>query len=599
MDERTEGYAPLRDYAAIGDGRTIALVAKDGSIDWLCLPHLDSSAVFAGLLDAKRGGAFSLAPTVPYDMHRHYLEGTNVLEATFSTDTGTARVTDAMTIPSAGWSADLCPERELVRCVEGVAGVVSFHWSVAPRFHNAQARTRIGRRDGVPMAWCRGDAFAVCSWDAGLPNVMNEEIFGTFSTAGSRALVVLSAAHGKPLVLPARSEVEARLETTIAWWKSWTITYDGPWREAVERSALALKLLVHAPSGAVAAAATTSLPEEIGGERNWDYRFSWVRDSAFILSALLQLGRSDEAEAFFWWVMHASQRTHPRLQVLYRLDGGSRATERPIDLAGYQQSRPVRVGNGAADQVQLDIYGDLLQAAWLFAGAGNPIDADIARRLAEIADLVCRIWTEPDAGLWEVRSGPQHFTQSKIMCWIALDRAIRLGERGALPSGHVGQWREQATKIQTFLEERCWSETKRSYVRFAGTEDLDASLLLGVLFGYVPLVEGRLEATVEAIRVELSHGLLVHRYAGEDGLAGQEGAFLACSFWLAEALARVGRHQEALDLMDGLVALANDVGLFAEEIDPTSGAFLGNLPQALTHLGLINAALAVQPNVSK
>jgi GH15 family glucan-1,4-alpha-glucosidase len=428
---------------------------------------------------------------------------------------------------------------------------------------------------------------------------MNEEIFGTFSTAGSRALVVLSAAHGKPLVLPARSEVEARLETTIAWWKSWTITYDGPWREAVERSALALKLLVHAPSGAVAAAATTSLPEEIGGERNWDYRFSWVRDSAFILSALLQLGRSDEAEAFFWWVMHASQRTHPRLQVLYRLDGGSRATERPIDLAGYQQSRPVRVGNGAADQVQLDIYGDLLQAAWLFAGAGNPIDADIARRLAEIADLVCRIWTEPDAGLWEVRSGPQHFTQSKIMCWIALDRAIRLGERGALPSGHVGQWREQATKIQTFLEERCWSETKRSYVRFAGTEDLDASLLLGVLFGYVPLVEGRLEATVEAIRVELSHGLLVHRYAGEDGLAGQEGAFLACSFWLAEALARVGRHQEALDLMDGLVALANDVGLFAEEIDPTSGAFLGNLPQALTHLGLINAALAVQPNVSK
>ena len=297
--------------------------------------------------------------------------------------------------------------------------------------------------------------------------------------------------------------------------------------------------------------------------------------------------------------MHASQRTHPHLQVLYRLDGSSRATERSLDLAGYRQSRSVRIGNGAADQVQLDIYGDLLQAAWLFSGAGNAIDADIARRLAEIADLVCLIWTEPDAGLWEVRSGPQHFTQSKIMCWIALDRAIRLGERDALPSSHIGRWREQATKIQTFVEERCWSDTKRSYVRFAGCEDLDASLLLGVLFEYVPLVEGRLEATVEAIRAELSHGHFVYRYAGEDGLSGQEGAFLACSFWLAEALARVGRHQEAIDLMDRLVLLANDVGLFAEEIDPTSGAFLGNLPQALTHLGLISAALAVRRNISK
>ena len=598
MDARVEGYAPLRSYAAIGDGRTVALIADDGSIDWLCLPHLDSSAVFANLLDASRGGAFSLAPTVPYKVQRRYLEGTNVLETTFSTATGTARVIDAMTIPSD--TVALCPERELVRQIEGVTGVVSFHWSVAPRFQDAQARTHIGRRDGVPVAWCRGAALAVCSWDAGRPSVMPEEILGAFATSpGSRAFIALSAAQGEPLVFPARADVEGRLAATIDWWMGWTITYGGLWRNAVERSALALKLLVHAPSGAVAAAATTSLPEELGGERNWDYRFSWVRDSAFILNALLQLGRSDEAEAFFWWVMHASQRTHPHLQVLYRLDGDSRAAEKSLDLAGYRGSRPVRIGNGAAAQVQLDIYGDLLQAAWLFAEAGNLIDTDIARRLAEIADLVCRIWTEPDAGLWEVRSGPEHFTQSKIMCWIALDRAIRLSERGVLPDAHAEQWREQAKNIQAFVDEHCWSDTKRSYVRFAGSEELDASLLLGVLFEYVPLVEGRLEATVEAIRDGLAHGVFVYRYAGDDGLSGQEGAFLACSFWLAEAFARVGRQREAVDLMDDLVSLANDVGLLAEEIDPTSGAFLGNLPQALTHLGLISAALAVQRRSSQ
>jgi len=591
--ERVDGYAPLRSYAAIGDGRTVALIADDGSIDWLCLPHLDSSPVFANLLDANKGGVFSLAPTVPYQMQRRYLEGTNVLETTFSTATGTARVTDAMTIPSD--MAALCPERELVRHIEGVTGAVSFHWSVAPRFRGTQARTRIGRRDGVPVAWCRSDALAVCSWDAGRPNVMPEEILGAFSTSpGSRAVIALSAAQREPLVFPARADVEGRLATTIDWWNSWTIDYDGPWHDGVERSALALKLLVHAPSGAVAAAATTSLPEALGGERNWDYRFSWVRDSAFILNALLQLGRSDEAEAFFWWVMHASQRTHPHLQVLYRLDGDSRAAEKSLDLAGYRGSRPVRVGNGAAAQAQLDIYGDLLQAAWLFAEAGNSIDADIARRLAEIADLVCHIWTEPDAGLWEVRSGSEHFTQSKIMCWIALDRAIRLSERDVLPDARAEQWREQAKNIQEFVDEHCWSSTKRSYVRFAGSEELDASLLLGVLFEYVPLVEGRLEATVEAIRDGLAHGVFVYRYAGDDGLSGKEGAFLACSFWLAEAFARVGRQREAVDLMDELVLLANDVGLFAEEIDPTSGAFLGNLPQALTHLGLISAALAIQ-----
>ena len=346
------------------------------------------------------------------------------------------------------------------------------------------------------------------------------------------------------------------------------------------------------PSGAIAAAATTSLPEVVGGERNWDYRFCWVRDAAFMLGALLRLGRVDEADAFFWWLMQASQLTHPHLKVLYRLDGGAQARERTLPLAGYRGSAPVRIGNGAAGQLQLDVYGDLFQAAWLYAEAGRPIDPDIGRRLAEIADLVCRIWPERDAGLWEVRSEPQHFTQSKMMCFVALDRALRLAQAGRIPSRHATRWQEEATAIRDFVEEHCWAQTMQSYVRHPNTGELDASLLLGVLFRYAEPGDPRLLGTVEAVRRELSRGPFVYRYSGEDGLAGNEGAFLTCSFWLVEALAVQGRRTEAADLMEQLVGLANDVGLFAEEVNPSTGAFLGNLPQGLTHLALIHAALA-------
>ncbi|MGH8921366.1 MAG: glycoside hydrolase family 15 protein, partial [Actinomycetes bacterium] len=277
---------------------------------------------------------------------------------------------------------------------------------------------------------------------------------------------------------------------------------------------------------------------------------------------------------------------------LYRLDGGTRTHERPLPLAGYLNSSPVRVGNGAAAQVQLDVYGDLFHAAWLYAQAGRPIDPDIGRRLAQTADLICQIWSQPDAGLWEVRSDPQQFTQSKMMCAVALDRALGLADAGLIPSRHAPDWQVEAKAIRAFVEEQCWSETKSTYVRAAGSDDLDASLLVGVLFGYAEADDPRLVATVDAVRRELSHGPFVYRYTGDDGLAGSEGAFLTCSFWLAEALALQGRRAEAGALMKDLVGLANDVGLYAEEVDPDSGDFLGNLPQALTHLALIHAALA-------
>jgi GH15 family glucan-1,4-alpha-glucosidase len=589
---RSAGYAPLREYAAIGDGRTVALVARDGSVDWLCLPNLDSPSVFGGVLDARHGGCFTLAPEGRFTAERRYLPDTNVLETTFRTGEGAVRVTDAMLLPSPG----LAPGRELARRVEGLAGRVPMRWRVEPRFGYGARTPHVALRGETPVATGGRDALALSAWAAGDPAVDDDSIGGAFVAAeGETALLALAAAHAEPLVFSSRAETESRLETTIAFWRDWAgaRTYEGPWRAAVVRSALALKLLIHAPSGAIAAAATASLPEQIGGERNWDYRFCWVRDSAFTLDALMQLGCPHEADAFFWWLMHASQLTHPRLRVLYRLDGGERAPEATLPLSGYRGSSPVRVGNGAADQEQLDIYGDLMQTAWLYAGAVGGLDPDTGRRLAEIANLVCEIWRRPDSGIWEVRSEPLHFTHSKMMCWVALDRALRLAAAGHLPPRHAARWRAEATAIRSFIDERCWSPRAGSYARSAGDRELDASLLLGALMGYGDGRDERMAATIAAVRRELGHGPLLDRYTAEDGLSGGEGAFLCCSFWLADALARAGSAGEAAELMEDLVGMANDLGLYAEELDHERGEFLGNFPQGLVHLALINAAVSV------
>jgi GH15 family glucan-1,4-alpha-glucosidase len=589
---RTDRYAPIRDYAAIGDGRTVALVARDGSIDWLCLPDLDSPSVFAALLDAQSGGAFALAPDGPFTAEHRYEPQTNVLETTFTTPDGVVRVTDAMLLPTAG----LAPDRELARRIEGISGRVAMDWRVEPRFDYGRQPARIGLRSGVPVATSGPLALAISSWDAGLPRREAASIDGRFEiSAGHSALLVLTAAHQEPLVLPARGEVERRLEGTRDFWRSWVAErrYEGPWRDAVLRSALALKLLVHAPSGAIAAAATASLPEQLGGERNWDYRFCWVRDAAFTLEALFSVGCPHEADAFFWWLLHASQLTQPHLRVLYRLDGGVDAPEETLPLSGYRESRPVRIGNQALGQRQLDIYGDHLQTVWLYARAGGRIDADTGRRLVQTADLVCRIWRQPDSGIWEVRSAPAHFTQSKMMCCVALERAASLAETGNLATDGAPRWRTEAAAIRDFVTGQCWSERIGSYVRIAGADELDASLLLGALMGYEDAREHRMASTIEAVRCRLGRGPLLSRYSGEDGLGGQEGSFLCCSFWLAEALARGGRVDEAGELMNELVGLANRVGLYAEEIDPDSDEFLGNLPQGLVHLALISAAAAI------
>jgi GH15 family glucan-1,4-alpha-glucosidase len=583
---------PLRDYALIGDGRTAALVAKTGSIDWWCVPNLDSPSVFAAILDAERGGRWELRPDAPADVQRRYVPDTNLLETTFTTATGRVRITDAMTFGERG----LVPLRELARRVEGLEGRVTMRWQIEPRFGYGLASTRIEARTPFPVATSGNVAVAACAWDAGRVEVQDAGFGGRFEAqAGARATLALVVAHGEPLVFPAREDVEARIDATAAFWRDWAgrLRYAGPWRDAVVRSALALKLLVFAPSGAIAAAPTTSLPEMIGGERNWDYRFSWIRDASFTLESLLQLGCAAEATSFFWWFMHATRRTLPRLHVLYRLDGGTHVPERTLPLAGYRGSRPVRIGNAAADQLQLDAYGEFVDMAYQYVRRGGRLDRDTGRDIARIADFVCAQWPKPDSGIWEVRAAPRHHTQSKAMCWVVLDRAQQLADAGQLPGRRASTWAREAAAIRRFIEERCWSESARSYVWYAGGEGLDASLLLLSIMRYDPPDSVRLAATIDAIRRELGRGPLLRRYTGDDGIAGGEGAFVCCSFWLAEALAIAGRRREAEDLMNELIDLANDVGLYAEELDPASGAFLGNFPQGLVHLALISAAMAM------
>jgi GH15 family glucan-1,4-alpha-glucosidase len=588
----SDRHVPLRDYAVIGDGRTAALVSRGGSIDWWCVPNLDSASVFAAILDTDRGGAWTLCPEGRADVHRRYIPDTNVLETTFTTLTGRVRVVDVMTVSARG----LAPLRELARRVEGVDGRVTMRWRIEPRFGYGLARTRIERRSRFPIATSGNTAVGVCAWDAGPIRVEPDGFAGRFDAeAGTRATMALVAAQGEPLVFPSRDDVDARIEATTAFWRDWSrrLAYTGRWRDAVVRSALALKLLVFAPSGAIAAAATTSLPEVIGGNRNWDYRFSWIRDAAFTLESFMQLGCHAEATSFFWWFMHATRRTLPRLHVLYRLDGGTDVSEQTLPLSGYFGSRPVRVGNGAAEQLQLDAYGELVDAAYQYVSRGNTLGRDTAHDIARIADFVCTQWKSPDSGIWEVRAAPRHHTQSKAMCWVVLDRAKRLADAGHVPDRHANRWMREAGAIREFIEERCWSDAKRSYVWYAGGDALDASLLLLPIMRYDAPDSPRMGATIAAIQHELRRGPLLRRYTGDDGIPGAEGAFLCCSFWLAEALAIAGRRREAEQLMDELIRLANDVGLYAEEIDPASAAFLGNLPQGLVHLALISAAMAM------
>ncbi len=592
---RVDGYAPISDYAAIGDGRTVALVALDGSIDWLGFPHHDSPSVFGALLNANGGGRFILEPSAPSEVERAYVADTNVLETTFTNVDGTVKVTDAMTMQDGG----LQPWLEVVRKIDGLAGEVRLRWVVEPRFGYGKAETRIDRRKGIPIARCGDDAIAVLTWDAGEPQISTGAIAGeTVVGQGETALIVLIGAPGGPVHLAPRDGIEQRLEGTLDAWRRWlrrVDEYDGPWPDAVKRSLLALKLLVHTPTGAITAAATTSLPEKIGGPKNYDYRYAWVRDCSFTLDAFLRMRFHEQAHQSFTWLLDALADTHPRVQPIYRIGGRVLEDQRVLDLPGYRGSQPVHEGNGAAGQLQLSGYGDLMTTTWLYVRDGNLLDPRTATRLTEVTDVLGELWRNEDAGIWELDSY-RHYTQSKMGAWVAFDRALKLVEDGQLPREHAGAWKAQADAVREWVEANCWSEEKRSYTQHAGGEALDASLLLAARMEFLDPKGERNLQTIDAIRRELGRGPLLYRYTG---MPEEENAFVACSFWLVEALARAERFDEAAEQMEDMLALANDVGLYSEQMNPETHESLGNVPQGLSHLSLVNAAALYQQSEEK
>jgi GH15 family glucan-1,4-alpha-glucosidase len=586
---RKEGFAPIGSYAAIGDGRTVALVAADGSVDFMSLPSLHAPTTFGAMLDPERGGRYRLAPAGTFEAARRYIGRTNVLETTYRTADGVVRVTEALTLQDGG----LLPWVEHARRVEGIEGTVRLEWRLEPRFDWGREPPRILRRGDLVVAEGAGLQLAVHCWDAGEVEPAEDALAGSFQlAAGERALLALVASHEQPLHKPSRDHVEARLDAACKVWERWLgfWAYDGPWEEEVARSALALKLLVYAPNGSIAAAPTTSLPEVIGGDKNYDYRYSWVRDSAFTLDALMRLGLPEQVQESFACLLRAVRQTAPDLRPFYDLDGCVPERSEELDqLRGYRKSRPVRYGNAARTQLQLGSWGDLLETADLYVSEGNVLDAETGEMLASCVDRVAILWEDEDCGMWELDEH-RHYTTSKIGVWMALDRAIGLAELGHLPKEHVPQWYEQYERIHAWIEERCWSDRLGCYCGWAGEESLDAGLLRAVRMGY-PERE-RLGSTVDTIRERLAAapGLL---YRTTEHV-GQEGAFVACSFWLVEALARLGRIDEACETMEQILPYANDLGLFSEEIDPQSGELLGNFPQGLSHLALINAAGAIQ-----
>ena len=588
---RRDGYAELRSYAAIGDTRTVALVAQDGGIDWWPIPDLDSCPTFAAVLDARSGGRLELAPVEPATTTRRYMPGTNVLETTHDTASGTVRVTDALNTGVAG----RLPWTELARRVDGVVGRVPMRFAVAPgTCLNSASPWAHDTVHGVVLR-VHDVTLAVRLLGEAEIDVTDQAVCGTFTTrAGARHVVGVTASSNEPLHLSTPRDVDAGLDRTIRAWQGWSgqFTAPGTWADAVTRSALLLKLLVHGPSGSIAAAATTSLPESRDGDskdggKNWDYRFAWIRDVAYTLKALFRLGITEETQAAVSWLLHAIHRHGPQMQVFYRLDGSLPAPPEYPEVPGWRGVGPVVVGNAAVDQLQLSVFGDVFDMIRLYVDHGHVLDAATGRLLAGMADQACDAWRHRDAGLWELER-QEHYTSSKLGCWQALRCAVHLAHVGQIP-GDPSRWAAEADRIARWVHEHCWSERRRAFVWYPGTDELDTSILLHAGSGFD--VGPRMSSTIDVLRAELATGPLLYRYTGA---SKEEAAFVAPSFWAVSALHAVGRTGEARALMDELVPLSNDVGVFAEMIDPVDGAFLGNLPQGLSHLALIGAALDLE-----
>lgn len=582
---------PLASYAPIGDGRTVALIGDDGRIDWLPLPGLTDLPVFARLVDDTTGGCLELRPEGDARSTRRYVPDTNVLETTFTTTTGTVRVTDALVSGVAG----RLPWAELARRIDGVDGSVRMRWRVQPGSSLQTASPWLEHttqgdviRSGATALAVTGFAHGPTRTDADGP--LGPVLEGEFTTsAGSRHLLAVAATHDEPLHLPDPHNVDIGIDRTIENWQHWSrvFSYDGPWRSRVQRSALALKLLIHSPSGAIAAAATTSLPESAAGGKNWDYRHAWVRDLAYTTHALVRFGLREETHAALSWLLRTIRAHGQEPHVMYALDGGQVPEPTAYDVSGWRGIGPVVTGNPAGDQLQLGVYGDLMAICRTYVDAGNVLDVETGRMLSRVADRTCDIWRNPDSGMWELPE-ERHYTSSKMGCWKALEDAVALVEADAIP-GSADRWRAERDRIRSWIDDNCWSEERGAYVFYAGGDALDASVLLHAPSGFDR--GERMSSTIDALSVELGAGALLYRYSG---VAAEEKTFVACAFWRVEALACVGRHDEAIERMEQLLTRANDVGIYAEMIDEHDGSAWGNTPQALSHLAFLSAAMTMR-----
>lgn len=587
-------YRPIADYAIIGDTRTAALVASNGSLDWCCCPRFDSPAVFSKLLDAEKGGRFRIGPAGHYTWSRSYADATNVLATTYAVDGGRFRVTDFMPLsaPVQTGGGPREGRTRILRRVEGLSGESDVEIEFRPAFHFGQAHTSIEVFSGRAVAR-----------DARVSLVLRSPVAlhahgagGAYAhyriKAGER--LDFCADYNPPASESGDVDVDALLAGTLDYWRDWAsrCSYQGPYRRIVQRSALVLKLLTHAPTGAIIAAPTTSLPEEIGGSRNWDYRFTWIRDSSLILHALMSIGYHHESHAFFDWLESLCIACCGDLQIMYTVAGDAELPESILEhLDGYRSSRPVRVGNAAAQQKQLDIYGELLDAVhFCYESMRRPLSHEFWQVLRYIADQAAARWREPDEGIWEVRTGQRHYLYSKLQCWVALDRAIRMAERGAL-AANLDRWRHTRDEIRSAILAQGYNEQLGAFVQAFDVQALDASALTIPLLGFLPAADARVRSTVFKIREQLGRGGLVYRYLNEDGVPGSEAAFALCNFWLVDNLVLLGHVDEARALFEKIIGYGNDVGLFSEEFDPVSGELLGNYPQGFTHLALIRSAV--------
>jgi GH15 family glucan-1,4-alpha-glucosidase len=611
------GYPPIGDYGLIGDGHTAALVSRAGSIDWACLPHLHSASVFGRLLDRNLGGWCAVSPAADgATVTRRYLDRTLVLETTFTTPTGTVRLTDCLPMHQGG-ARHAHPE--ILRVVDGIQGVVALQVVVAPRFDYGQLDPWIRAHGPGVFSAVGGDQGLLVTSDLPLTRRQHTLTGEVRLRAGQRRRLALSFAwpHELDSKLPLATgqdwaaERDRRLAATVAWWRCWSAQaraelVAGPHGQRLLRSAIVLKALTNPRTGAIAAAPTTSLPERVGGGRNGDYRFSWLRDAALALGALTPLGFTREAEGFARFVERSAAGRAADLQVVFGVDGERRLPEQTLDhLEGYRGSAPVRIGNAASRQLQLDVYGELMQLPWQLRGRASPQggalrlvpddqDDQEARWafLVGVVEAAATRWSEPDSGIWELRGQPRHLVHSKVACWAALDRGVRLAAQTGRPAP-LRRWRRVREQIRVAVMQHGYDRRRGIFTQAFGSAELDAALLQLPALGFVGWRDPRMLRTTDAIAATLGRDGLLRRYRADDGLAGGEGAFVACTFWLAECLARQGRLDQARTWFARAAATANDLGLFAEQVDPHSGELLGNFPQGLSHLAHLTAAVAL------